>query len=231
MHYQIILDEQKFRQFIEWLPDLEPNEKFYCSLFARKKYCQELIKSNDKAQLRRFLSDKERLYDKVKQLEVPLGAYRLGDRVAPQESLVLYINPNPRNLIRASYDGIIKLTEMLKYQNQNFNPHAEIMSCIQRSQSRKLYLDFDIDHPEFDLRQLEGRINLDAVDVLQTRGGYHVLVRLDRVAEAYQKTFYRALTELDVDQTGDQLLPVAGCTQGGFMPQFVERALKTNFSD
>ena len=82
---------------------------------------------------------------------------------------------------------------MLKYQNQNFNPHAEIMSCIQRSQSRKLYLDFDIDHPEFDLRQLEGRINLDAVDVLQTRGGYHVLVRLDRVAEAYQKTFYRAL--------------------------------------
>jgi hypothetical protein len=49
------------------------------------------------------------------------------------------------------------------------------------------------------------------------------LVRLDRVAEAYQKTFYRALTELEVDQTGDQLLPVAGCTQGGFMPRFVER--------
>lgn len=222
MNYQIILDEEKFRHFIDWLPDLEDNERFYCSLFARKKYAQELIKSNDKAQLRRFLSTKERLYDKVKQLEVPLGAYRLGDREAPQESLVLYINPNPRNLIRASYDGIIKLTEMLKYQNQNFNPHAEIMSCIQRSQSRKLYLDFDIDDPDFDLRQLEGRINLDAVDVLRTRGGYHVLVRLDRVEECYQKTFYRALTELEVDQTGDQLLPVAGCAQGGFMPRFVE---------
>lgn len=145
MHYQIILDEQKFRNFIDWLPDLEDNEKYYCSLFARKKYCRELIKSNDKAQLRRFLSTKEQLFEKVKQLEVPLGAYRLGDRNAPQESLVLYINPNPRNLIRASYDGIIKLTELLKYQNQNFNPQAEIMSCIQRSQSRKLYLDFDID--------------------------------------------------------------------------------------
>lgn len=222
MHYQIILDEQKFRNFIDWLPDLEDNEKYYCSLFARKKYCRELIKSNDKAQLRRFLSAKEQLFEKVKQLEVPLGAYRLGDRNAPQESLVLYINPNPRNLIRASYDGIIKLTELLKYQNQNFNPQAEIMSCIQRSQSRKLYLDFDIDDPEFDLRQLEGRINLDAVDVMQTRGGYHILIRLDRVVESYQKTFYRALTELDVDQTGDQLLPVAGCTQGGFMPRFVE---------
>lgn len=222
MHYQIILDEQKFRNFIDWLPDLEDNEKYYCSLFARKKYCRELIKSNDKAQLRRFLSTKEQLFEKVKQLEVPLGAYRLGDRNAPQESLVLYINPNPRNLIRASYDGIIKLTELLKYQNQNFNPQAEIMSCIQRSQSRKLYLDFDIDDPEFDLRQLEGRINLDAVDVMQTRGGYHILIRLDRVVESYQKTFYRALTELDVDQTGDQLLPLAGCTQGGFMPRFVE---------
>lgn len=222
MNYQIILDEQKFRDFIDWLPDLEDNELFYCSLFARKKYCQQLIKSNDKSQLRRFLSAKEDLYAKVRQLEVAVGAYHLREHIAPQEALVLYINPNPRNLIRASYDGIIKLTEMLKYQHQNFNPQAEMLSCIQRSQSRKLYLDFDIDDKDFNLRKLERHINLDAVDVLETRGGYHILVRLDAVAPEYEKTFYRAILALGVDQAGDQLLPVAGCTQGGFMPRFVE---------
>jgi hypothetical protein len=222
MNYQIILDEEEFRHFIDWLPDLEDNEKFYCSLFARKKYDPELIKSNDKAQLRRFLSNKEQLYDRVKQLEVPLGAYRLKDRIAPQASLVLYINPNPRNLIRASYDGIIKLTEMLKYQNQNFDPLAEMMSCVQSSQSRKLLVDFDIDDKNFDLSQLAKYINLDAVDVLETRGGYHLLIHLARVAAEYQKTFYRSISNLEVDQTGDQLLPVAGCTQGGFMPRFLD---------
>lgn len=222
MNYKIIQDEQAFRNFIDWLPELEDNEKFYCSLFARKKYGQDLIKSNDKAQLKRFLSNKERLYDKVKQLEVEVGAYRLKDRVAPPESLVLYINPNPRNLKRATYDSIIKLTELLKNDNQNFNPHAEVMSCIQKSRSRKIFLDFDIDTKDFDFSKLEDIINPSCLSILETRGGYHIVVKLDEVHAAYKKTFYKQIVALGVDQVGDQLLPVAGCMQGGFVPRFVE---------
>lgn len=221
MHYQIVLKEEIFRHFIDWLPDLQENEKFYCSLIARKKYCPDLIKSNGKVRLQHFLSTREQLYEKVKQLEVPLEAYRLKDGPAPPASLALYLNPNPRDLIQASYEGIIKLTERLRYQHQNFDPQAEIMSCIQRSQGRKLYLDFDIDDKDFDLGQLSGLINLDAIDVIETRGGYHVVVHLNRVAEVYQKTFYQSIIQLNVDRAGDQLLPVPGCTQGGFMPRFI----------
>ena len=178
MNYQIISDKEKLLAFIDWLPELEADEKFYCCLFARKKYCADQIKSNDKTQLKRFLSDKARLYQKIKQLEVPIGAYQLKDIPAPQESLALYINPNPRNLKKATFDGIIKLTQLLKNDNKNFNPHAELLSIIQKTISRKIYLDFDVDFKDFDFDQLKDIINLSCMDIVETRGGYHLLVCL-----------------------------------------------------
>lgn len=47
MNYRIIEDETALIDFIKWLPDLKENEVFYVSLFARKKYFEKLIKSND----------------------------------------------------------------------------------------------------------------------------------------------------------------------------------------
>ena len=222
MNYQIISDKEKLLAFIDWLPKLEANEKYYCCLFARKKYCADLIKSNDKTQLKRFLSDKAKLYQKIKQLEVPVGAYQLKDIAAPQESLALYINPNPRNLKKATYDGIIKLTQLLKNDNKNFNPHAELLSCIQKTIGRKIYLDFDVDFKDFDFDKLDGIINPSCMDIVETRGGYHLLVRLAEIEKVYKKTFYKNISALGVDQTGDQLLPVPGCVQGGFVTRFIK---------
>ena len=172
--------------------------------------------------MKRFLSDKARLYQKIKQLEVPLGAYQLKDIAAPQESLALYINPNPRNLKKATYDGIIKLTQLLKNDNKNFNPHAELLSCIQKTIGRKIYLDFDVDFKDFDFDKLNGIINPSCMDIVETRGGYHLLVRLAEIEKVYKKTFYKNISALGVDQTGDQLLPVPGCVQGGFIPKFIK---------
>jgi len=222
MNYQIISNKEKLLKFIDWLPELEANEKYYCCLFARKKYCADQIKSNDKTQLKRFLSDKTRLYQKIKQLEVPLGAYQLKDIAAPQESLALYINPNPRNLKKATFDGIIKLTQLLKNDNKNFNPHAELLSIIQKTISRKIYLDFDVDFKDFDFDKLKDIINLSCMDIVETRGGYHLLVKLAEIEKVYKKTFYQKISALGVDQTGDQLLPVPGCVQGGFVPRFIK---------
>lgn len=222
MNYKVITDKERLLDFIEWLPELEENEKFYCCLFARKKYCQDQIASNDKVQLKRFLSDKNQLYIKIKQLEVSIGAYKLKKQDAPQESLALYINPNPRNLKNAAYDGIIKLTELLKKDNSNYNPHAEIMSCIQRALGRQVYLDFDVDTKDFDFNRLKGIINTSCLNILQTRGGYHILVKLSELSPEYKKSFYNDIVLLGVDQTGDQLLPVPGCVQGNFTPGFID---------
>ena len=54
--HDIIRDEQKLADFVDWLPDLQLNQKYFLALFARKKY-MNVIKSSDKTQLKRFTAN------------------------------------------------------------------------------------------------------------------------------------------------------------------------------
>lgn len=231
--YQIINDEGALKSFIDWLPDLLDNEIYYVSLFARKKYCPELIDTNDKTQLKRFVSTKERLFDKIRQLELPIGAWKLKDTVAPQESLVLYIMPNPRSMYRAMLLMGEKCWKLLKATN--YNIHAEAMSCIQKSKSRTCFVDFDIDDKGVDLRELQ-EVTPEGYTILETRGGYHVLIQPSVANKAieeanaeegqvpYKTNWHSKMLEIfpEIDNTGDQMIPVPGCVQGGFTPKFIE---------
>ncbi len=221
MNYEIIKDKNLLLDFIDWLPDLKENEKYYCSLFSRKKYSQNSKLKSDKAQLKRFLTDKERMYNKISQLEVKKGNYILFGETVEEQSLALYINPNPRSLLKATYSSIIELTKLLRDEKRSFNPHAEVISCIQRSVGSKIYLDFDIDYKPFDPTKLDEFINRDCVEILETRGGYHILVRVNDIKPEYKSKFYNGIKSLNVDQTGDQMIPIPGCTQGGFIPKFI----------
>ena len=118
MNYELILDEAQLRDFINWLPDLEADERFYGALFARKKYSDSSNQKKDKSQLKRFVTTKERLINKIKQLEVKKGTYTFNDIAVDENSLALYINPNPRNLKKATYNGILALTTLLRDDNK-----------------------------------------------------------------------------------------------------------------
>jgi len=221
MNYKIIQDEKLLRDFIDWLPELEPDEKFYGSLFARKKYAPNSDLKSDKSKLKRFVTKKEHLFDKLKQMEVEEGTYQISGRPAPQESLAIYLNPNPRNLRQAAFEGIIQLSKLLKDGKKHFDPQSEMLTVIHNTVGRKIYLDFDIDYKPFDPSQLDTFINRDAVEILETRGGFHLLVNLKKIAPEHKSTFYKGMLSLDVDQTGDQMLPIPGCTQGNFIPHFL----------
>ena len=190
MNYKIIIDEVILHEFVEWLPDLKENECFYISLFSRKKYCQSLIKSNDKTQLKRFTANKTNLIDKIRQLEAPLGAYKLGDMNVPQESLVLYIMPNPRCMVKACRLMLTHCAELLAKDAKGYNLHQESLRCIQKSKSYNYIVDFDIDTKEVDLKLLNRVLpswdNQYAYDILETKGGYHILVNPTR-AETIDK--------------------------------------------
>ena len=203
------------------MPELGEEEKYYCSLFSRKKYANNWPHPRDKGQLKRFVSTKERLFSKIKQLEVKLGDYQLYDLPVQPESLALYIMPNPRDLKKATYNTIIELTELMRDGKKDINPHSIALNCIQKSVGRKHFVDFDVDYKPFDVQKLDGLINRDCVDILETRGGFHLLVRVEQLEAKYKKTYYKGILELNVDQTGDQMIPVPGCYQGGFMPKFV----------
>jgi hypothetical protein len=228
MNYKIILDENKLKRFIDWLPELKPNQTYYCCLFARSKYFPEFKLKSGETQLRRFTSDKEYLYNKIKQLECELGSYKFEDNPIPQQSLVLTINPNPRDLKKATAEFIIDVTEKLLHnKNIHPNPHSQLLSDIQRScVSKKPYVHFDFDGVS--MEQLVEKIksdnivNLDSVNVLVTMNGVHLLIEPDKISEQYTKTWYRKICALpNIDSKamkGDSLMPVPGCTQGGFTP-------------
>lgn len=226
MNYKIIENMEALQAFVEWLPDLNNNETFYVCLFARKKYSPEVKIKSDKSQLRRFTSNKARLIEKIHQLEVPVGSYTQGGTPIPQEALVVYITPNPRCLIKATRAGLKMLVDRITGPYDGYNPHQDILSAIQQSASRKLWIDFDFDgrpsHRVLGDIVRGNVVNIDAITIVDTRGGCHVLVRADTIQETYSRTWYNAMMSIQgVDVRGDNMIPIPGCVQGGFIPKMV----------
>ena len=221
MNYRIIEDEYVLRGFIDWLPELEDDEKYYISLFARPKYCKTAGLKGDKQQLKRFISNKEFLYDKIKQLECEIGSYKQNGIAIPQESLVLYINPNPRSMELAAKKGVLALTKLTQEKYSGYNPYNFMLNFAQTCSKRKIYCNFDFDN--VDLNQTKEKlneiINPECLTFLITRGGFHVLVNYSKIDTKYVKTFYNKIKNLGgVDVVGDELMPIPGTHQGGFIP-------------
>ena len=107
MNYKIISDEKKLKDFIEWLPELLPHETYYVSLLGRKKYSSIC---ENKVNLKRFTSDKTRLFNKIQHFEVPLDAYLTSKHLpVAQEALVVYLSLNPRNVEAATKEAVDEL--------------------------------------------------------------------------------------------------------------------------
>lgn len=223
--YQIITDEAALINFIEWLPELAPHEKYYMCLFSRKKYCRDApwIKS-DKTQMKRFLSDKSRMLDKIRQLECPIGAFSYDGKAIPQESLALYITPNPRDMWKAVPRSIKALATVIECAGKTSNPHQEVMSEIHRTCGNKVFIDFDIDTKEPEV--IRAAINLvdGKCELLETRGGYHLMIKTKDAKVGFsEKLWYKKLVALaDVSADPNSMIALPGTWQGGFTPSFVD---------
>lgn len=235
MNYKIIYNEEKLQQFIDWLPDLLPNEQYYVALLARKKYNPETGLKTDKAQLKRFTSTKERLLQKIKQLELPEGLYESGNAIVSQDNLVIYITPNPRDLHKSSLILIREISERLIRNDNAINPHTLALNTIQTSTSRKIFFDLDIDFRienhqkaiEKFKSDISYCINSDCLTFIKTNGGLHCLINVQNIEIEHQKSWHQKVSQLtcseyEVTMNGDNVVPIVGCIQGvDFSPYFL----------
>lgn len=226
MNYKIIKDRKLLEDFITWLPELEINEIYYLALFCRKKYAPEMpyIKTDNK-QCVRFLSNKKDLYNKILQLETPLGSYVIKDIVIPQEALAMYISINPRDLEAGTRQSLIKFANLMGLKYNGYNPVAEAISEVHKACSRKIWFDFDFDDADLDftIGEINKILTPDNYKVLKTRGGFHVIVNLKTSDKKISNVWYHGISNLPgCDISGDSLLPIPGCVQGDFVPYFIK---------
>lgn len=222
MNYKIINDMEELENFIDWLPQLEVNEKFYVTLFARKKYSSTVKK--DKGALKRFLATKSNLVNKLRQLEVAEGVYEVDGTSMPQEALAVYITPSPRNLKKAVFPLSKHLTDLLERDNK-YNLHADTLSHIQAARSYNYVISFDLDTDDgvdTFIPTIDKCVGKGNYVILVTRGGYHILV-YPRQAKSHNRRWFLDLVDslgdsLDIEDS--DLMPIPGTTQGGHTPYF-----------
>lgn len=233
MNYKIIKNISKLQDFIDKLPNLKENQKYYYSLFARKKYGATKGLKSDKCQLKRGTTTKERMIRDFKKLEVELGTYCIDDISINEDSLVLYITPNPRDLHKAGLKTIKKLVDLISNENKIFNPHSISLNQIQISNAGKF---FDID---LDLKQnkvlnkstltsyIYSNINKEAIwNIIQTKGGYHIIIDLTKISNEYKSKWYNNFSKssneiFSITMNGDNMIPVPGCIQSDFIPNIL----------
>lgn len=232
MNYNIIKDPEELHKFIAWLPELQIGETYYFCLFARSKYCKDPeLNLKSSQQLRRFTSTKENIFSMIKQLECEVGNYQQNGKIIPQEALALYMTPNPRSLEKAAKKGLITLAKLITEPYSGYDPRSKMMSEIQRAWSRKLFLNIDFDN-NTSLSSVEfistrcanvlHYINPEAIKTIVTRGGFHLLIEYKKINRGFANTWYSYITDMpEVDVKGDNMIPVPGCTQGGYSPKLI----------
>lgn len=231
--YTIIKNEGELQSYVDSLPDLGEGFKYYICLFARKKYGGTEGLKSDKGQLKRVVASKGLIIKKLRQMEIPLGRYDINGLEINQESLVVYISANPRDLHRASLEMASAITLRVARNQPYKSPHTEAFNIIQTT-GKKLFLNLDLDFkegceisPDTIKIWLRGKVNEQAYRLIRTRGGYHLIIEYSRIDKSYVKSYYLRLQDteglpMSVDfSNGDGFTPIPGCVQGDFVPKVV----------
>lgn len=223
MNYKIIQDSDRLAEFIKFLPELEKDECYYVCLFARKKYHPSA--QNDKMSLKRFSAlSKKWLLIKLRQLEIEEGCYvNKNGLPVEQPALACYICINPRSLKLAQKTMLKVLIDKFADVNNVENIKSLALSTLQKSKSRTRFVDFDFDTDDITpiLSEVRSIFKNKCYTFLKTRGGVHVLIDINKV-EKENKQWYNTIKKIKgCDVTGDNLIPIVGCTQGGYIPHFI----------
>lgn len=241
MSYKIINNELALKQYISLLPELKTNEVYYFCLMARNKYSDKLDIKDSLVLARNFAKNKSDIFNKILKMEVPDGVYDYEGQPIPNEMMVLYIKPNPRDLILTNlYTQKELVNEQIKLYRDNqyktIDPNKLTLNSMQEAYGTKHILDIDFDVKNeknftliFLLELIISHKLLPFVrSIIKTRGGYHVQFDTDSMTETMRKRWVGELLkenkgneDLKIEIVNDCFLPLTGTTHGGFTPQMM----------
>ena len=165
------------------------------------------------------LPSKNRLANKIAQLETRIGTYLGHDDIpVPPEAMALYITPSPRDFRKVAFRVIQVFAEKLE-KAQYLNPRQEVMNQLQTTPVTDAFHVFDIDSKNPELYERCLAIVGGKCHVIETRGGYHLILKPKEITQ--DRDWYPQLKAL-ADVTGDALVPVPGCYQGGYIPRMIK---------
>lgn len=227
-HYQIITDLAELEAFVDWLPEISGDECYYIELFCRRKYDSDMPSSKSYNINRRIVEEKSRLIRTIQKFEVPLGSYLLREQEVSQGSLAIYITTNPRNQRKAAPNMVRTILQAIESGNQ-VRLHSMAMTEIHRTKSKSNFVTWDVDQKSEDLcvviDYVKSLVGAECFNVIETRGGFHLIVEVDKV-QATVKDWYNSICNgLNYDQKGDIMSPIPGCVQGpiDFTPRMIVR--------
>lgn len=238
-NYKLIWSEEQIKQFFDFIPSLQENEVHALAMFARHKYRHSsdgALKTNVKDSCidRRFFRYKdpvEMYVNLIKRYEVPEGCYTDKNGIAlPNHVMAIYGSVNPRSGKKGAKELYVELMESFM-DNRTFNYSnidSRARNKLQKNAARKVFLDIDIDEKDEAilhtvLQFFQGELRKVEQMILETRGGWHMLINIKDLGKQMAKWKPELDTYLlknnlahKVEVKTDTLCPIPGTKQGGF---------------
>lgn len=244
-YHTFIGDEAQIREFyrLHILPYKEiPYTNFIIIPIARRKYWTPLATSQENMSTKIFSpSDGEdRFVNELKRYEVRCGLYvDSKGQMIPSEAMAFYLTVNTMNELKAYFlmqQEVSKKLEILLLSKGDRGEKNEdkgnklghissiFKSCLHKSDNKE-FLKLDVDTKDADkIESLKTFLKEHSIEphlVVETRGGYHVLLKKSMIGKHHEKLF-RYVNETSekgswITIEKNALVAIPGTFQGGFL--------------
>lgn len=250
---RIVADPAVISDFVSHLPDLGENEVYFLSLSARNKYL-----NNDEREFfslgqtemfsRQIAIDRDGIALALNRMKGDLESKRTRNgKEIPNRSLVVYMNIHAMSTLKAYGTFVAEMNRhqievihsLLNGNTPNLTAflrmNTRLMNHIQKATGTKVYLDIDIDAPKDLARSICESIQEPLLYrgiphlVINSRGGYHVLVKTAELKIHKDFQLFKVIETLnneagknggEVVFNNNAMVPMPGTYQAGHLVTF-----------
>lgn len=216
--HRFIYSTDEMKKFFDLIEcENKTHQTFVC---VRPKYSKNRpVKNQTMSQKCFYNYTFDKFVDLIKKYELPVGCYKENDCVLPNECMVIYCTTNARNtkqgakkLLSECIDAAFSGDDYI-FNHLNPKMNGAIMSSKEKTLLTTIDIDSKDEYPE--VKEFLEEHKIVPAGVVETRGGYHVLLHTNENLEKVYRKFSPKHT------MGDTFCPIPGTLQGGFPVKFV----------